>query len=109
MRSAMRAVVLALVVVCGGCAQMGSSPRPTAPPPIPPQAQWTLEQIPPAMDSPPAPRPTTQPDVPAPVESLSLFAASRDEMIDGHPAEAIGLLKRAIELDPDSFNLYRAL
>ncbi|HUB24075.1 MAG TPA: tetratricopeptide repeat protein [Tepidisphaeraceae bacterium] len=109
MRSLISASCL-LAVMAGGCASEASRPGAVAPPPpLDPQAQLALEDIPPAVHSLPQARPMTQPDAPAPVESLALFAAARDEMIAERPAEAITLLKRAIELDPDSYELYRSL
>jgi predicted Zn-dependent protease len=110
--SRLRAFVAACAVALfgGGCATTRpAAPQVVAPPQTNPQAEFALEDIPPAMRALPEARPTTQPDVDAPVESLALFAAARDEMIAERPAEAIVLLKRAIELDPDSYELYRSL
>jgi tetratricopeptide (TPR) repeat protein len=102
------AFILAIFVTVSGCAQMPT--RPTAAPvaPADPKSLLTLDQIPPPAVLPP-PRPTTQPDQPAPVQALSLYAAARDAMIDNRPLGAVDLLQQAIALDPDSFELYRAL
>ena len=82
---------------------------PAPPPPSDPKSLLSLDQIPPATTSLPAPRPTTQPDAPAPVQVLSLYAAARDAVAANQPLGAAELLQQAIAVDPDSFELYRAL
>jgi tetratricopeptide (TPR) repeat protein len=104
------ALLFAIVVAAEGCGQIQTPKQAAAPaPPIDPKAQLTLEQVPPPTSEIPPPLATTQPDAPAPVESLALFAAARDAMIDSNPAGAITWLNKAIQIDPDSYHLYRAL
>jgi predicted Zn-dependent protease len=102
--------ILALAFSVCGCA---SSPpvivgKVLPPPPADPKASLTLEQIPPPVTL-PDPRPATQPDAPVPIEALALYAAARDAMLDSHPLAAVDILRRAIALDPDSYDLYRAM
>jgi predicted Zn-dependent protease len=103
-------VIFAILSTVCGCAS--SPPAITGkvmpPPPLDPKAQLTLEQIPPPVTL-PDPRPATQPDAPVPVEALALYAAARDAMQDNHPLAAVDILRRAIALDPDSYELYRAM
>src|ERR1700683_5328803 len=105
-------ILLSLLILATGCAAT-PEPRITQyqPLPAPPsnaKSLLTLDQIqPPAMM--PAPRPTTQPDEPPPTEALALYAAGREAMLDNHPLTAANLDQQAIALDPDSFELYRAV
>jgi len=79
------------------------------PPPAPTaKSQLTIDQILPPVAL-PAARPATRPGVAPPVESLALYAAARDALIDNQTLGAVGLLEQAITFDPDSFELYRTL
>jgi tetratricopeptide (TPR) repeat protein len=109
------AVIVVFLLLTGACtnAPVGtlSAIHATQALPAPssdPKSRLTLDQIPPPLSLPTA-RPTTQPDVPAPVESLALYAAARDALLDGRPWAAVDLFHKAIALDPDSFELYRGL
>lgn len=56
----------------------------------------------------PRPKVTTRPSEP-PVDALLLYLKARDALMDGKRFSAITLLQRAIDLDPDSFELYMTL
>jgi len=107
-----RALILSLCLLGSGCASMESLSFPPGrvqpPPPGDAKSLLALDQIPPPAAL-PRPRPATRPDVPPPVESLALYAAARDAMIDNHPLAAVDILRKAIAIDPDSFELYRAM
>lgn len=77
-----------------------------AAPAIPAKAFLSLDQIQPAVTLPKAPaEPTTQP----PVHALMLFARAHDALLQNHDYVGIGLLERAILLDPHSYELYYEL
>src|ERR1700722_3758539 len=90
------ALLISLAITAGGCAQYGGRSAVAPPPLSDPRSLLTLEQVPPATAALPEPRATTQPDAPAPVEALALFAAARDAMIDSRPVEAIAWLTKAM-------------
>jgi len=70
-------------------------------------ADLTLEQIQPRQPPPP----TTSATLPAgpPLEAVRLFAKARLALLDGRRYEAVQSLQKAIDLDPDSFELHRSL
>jgi predicted Zn-dependent protease len=108
--------ILLTLLLAAGCAQVKApdlhdSLASTAPAPAPaadPKSLLTLDQIPPPTLL-PEPRPATQPDELAPAKSLALYGSARAAMDDNQPLSAVTLLQQAIALDPDSFELYRAL
>jgi tetratricopeptide (TPR) repeat protein len=94
---------------CASAPQPSPTTHPVAAsvPHLDPKANLTLAQVPPDVQLPP---PTITPGSPAdrinpPVEALILYAAARDAMVRNDPAKAIGLLNKALRLDPDSFDL----
>lgn len=96
------ALLLSSLLLAGlGCAgQVSTSGQPAAPAAGP--ATWTLEQI---GDAPQLPRAAVSSVDAPPLEAVALFAGARAASQDGDRARAIALLQRAIELDPDSFEL----
>jgi predicted Zn-dependent protease len=106
------AFIFILLFAAAGCATTGAvsggGAKIQPAPPVDPKSLLTLEQIPPPVSM-PKPRPATRPGVPPPSEALALYAAARDATLDGRPMAAIDLLRQAIALDPDSFELYRAM
>ena len=100
--------LLALTVGCATTQQKITTYQPLPAPPADPKSALTLDQIEPPAILPQA-RPATQPSEPAPIEALALYAAARDAMLDNRPLSAANLIQQAIVLDPDSFELYRAL
>lgn len=68
-------------------------------------ALLTLEQVP--LDPPAAA--ATQPAAAAPLDAIELYAHARAAQLAGARAQAVNLLRLAIELDPGSFELQYAL
>jgi tetratricopeptide (TPR) repeat protein len=95
----------------GGCASRhaGTDPAATAHSlnhSAPDLAALPLDQIPPI---PVMPRAAAVSSAPAPLDALVLYAQARSAMLDGQRFTAIGLLQRALKLDPNSFELYMAM
>lgn len=91
-------------------AAQGRPPTTAAVAAVDPKASLTLDQIRP-VSTPPAP-PSTSPSQQVqrpPIEALVLFARARTAMEDNQPFTAVGLLEKAIELDPHSPDLHRML
>ncbi|QOV88940.1 tetratricopeptide repeat protein [Humisphaera borealis] len=98
--------ILLLIVSVAGCAQQTvSTPHPAAATTGP--ATWTLDQIGPAPRLPAA---ATRPadDLPS-LDAIALFARARAASQDDDRATAIALLKQALSLDPDSYELHSEL
>src|SRR5262245_46125814 len=75
--------------------------------PIDPIALMTLDQIEPVPKL-PASQPSTAPSKP-PLEAIELYAKARDARNQRQRYTAINLIEKALELDPDSFELNFAL
>ncbi|HWB53375.1 MAG TPA: tetratricopeptide repeat protein, partial [Tepidisphaeraceae bacterium] len=81
---------------------MGKKPK-TA---LPPDALLTLNEIQPVPVLSKAPaEPTSRPAL----EAVLLFAQAHDALIENRAYAAIGLLERAVKLDPYSYDLYNEL
>jgi tetratricopeptide (TPR) repeat protein len=80
---------------------LAASPAPST------QASLTLAEITPAVTL--ADAPATQPAGRPPAEALTLYAQATDALQTGRRFTAINLLQKAIELDPQSFELNYAL
>lgn len=99
-------------VICAvtGCAQKrDAAVQEFAPPATRPSdpAMLALEQIEP---TPVLPQPAaTQSDRQPPLESLQLYAQARSKQISGDRAGAVALLQKALQVDPDSYELNYAL
>ncbi len=101
-------LLLALIMVlAGGCAH--------APPP--PSESWqslsadgrdtlSLDQIQPPAVLGPASRPSSGE---APPEALGLYAQAVDDLLGNDAFGAVQILQKAIQIDPDSFDLYYTL
>ncbi len=108
-----RLCLIGLLTLAGGCASSsntqphapGATTRAVAPDDI---ASIPLDDIKPIPQMPQATPPTTMPSQP-PVEALVLFAQARGALLDGRRFTAVGLLNRALKLDPGSFALHMAL
>jgi predicted Zn-dependent protease len=102
--------ILAASILAGGCAQHTISPSPATMPvqatAVDPKANLTLDEIQPV---PVMPTPATQPSTPTPDRALELFAQALDDLQLHHPYPAIDALDEAIQLDPDSADLYYTL
>src|SRR4051812_42623629 len=72
-----------------------------------PKALLTLNDIQPAVSMPAAP--ATQVGRIAPLEALQLFARARAAVLENKRFTAIGLLERAVAIDPGSFELFYEL
>ncbi|HVT87395.1 MAG TPA: tetratricopeptide repeat protein [Tepidisphaeraceae bacterium] len=112
MRLRFASIVLTGLLIGGGCAAGGRDVRPRAQAAAAPAtrpanlaANLTLDQIEPRPTLPKA-HPTTGP---APIESLVLYARSRDAMAQNQRYSAINLIEQALQIDPDSFDLNYAL
>jgi tetratricopeptide (TPR) repeat protein len=108
MRSSSGTVWLSFALLAASCAGGCGSGRPqsrstplaaTRPVRVDP-ALLTIDQIQPRPEL-PRPRPATRPSHP-PLAALQLYAQARAQM-DRSPTAAIALLRRALELDPESF------
>jgi tetratricopeptide (TPR) repeat protein len=75
--------------------------------PLDPIALMTLDQIEPVPKL-PASQPSTAPSKP-PLEAIELYAKARDARNQRQRNTAINLIEKALELDPDSFELNFAL
>jgi tetratricopeptide (TPR) repeat protein len=107
-----------LLAISAGCAHQAPRARSVAAPtvvsgpakpttePLPPEALVTLDEIQPPAELPAAP--ATGPGK-APLEALDLYAKAREALLENRRYSAIGLLERAIVLDPSSFELHYAL
>ncbi len=71
--------------------------------PLDPLAMLSLDQIEPRPVL-PSSQPTTGPAL-APLDAVELYAKARDALIQNQRYTAINLLEKAIQLDPDSFEL----
>jgi tetratricopeptide (TPR) repeat protein len=104
------AIILAGLLIATGCAhQKSATTQPIQPPAsaADPKARMPLDQIPPPVTALPAP--ATQPSSPAPAEAIILYAKGLDDLIAQHPYPAIDSFREAIQLDPNSFELYLAM
>ncbi len=102
------AIVLLLIATLAGCASHRPAPaKPsTQPATQPSKAELHLDQIP-GLPEAPAPLQARFPE--PPLEAIELFARARGELLAGRRFAAIGLLDKAIQLDPHSYELYYAL
>lgn len=124
MRKSLRFIVLCGVLWAGGCAA-GRSAKPAAAPATAPapeaeaevgpvvvamkgDAYLALDEVPgrPELAS---VGPTSQPTGRPPVESINLYARAMHALHGGRRFTAINQLERALELDPNSFELNYAL
>lgn len=99
-----------LCLLAAGCAarpqaNRSAATRPVEPPPTDP-ALLSLEQLGPA---PALPAPATQPSSPPPLEALLLYAQARGYQLENDRVRAAERLRRALALDPDSFDLNLAM
>jgi tetratricopeptide (TPR) repeat protein len=97
------------LLILSACAHQPAPQPQSVQPPLPqidPKARLTLDQIPPPAIM---PAPTTQPSSPAPVDALILYATGLDALTIHHPYPAIDAFREAIQLDPDSYELYMAM
>lgn len=85
--------------------QAGASPAPAMS--VDPKAKLTLDEIEPRPRLSTA-APDTRPTEP-PLEAVRLFARARLAMLDGNHGDANQLLEQAVALDPESFELHKAL
>jgi tetratricopeptide (TPR) repeat protein len=91
----------AILLLVAGCGATSGWPSATAALP--------LERILPAPVLPaPATRSAASTDSP-PLEALALYARARVALADGHAADAIDSLERAVQIDPDSYELRHSL
>src|SRR5436189_5319273 len=104
-------IVVASTVLAAGCAPKRPAPttRPTiatsasTTQPSNPEAYFTLDQIEPR---PVLPRPvTTGPATRPSLDAIELFARARGAMLDNQRFNAINLLEKAVQLDPQSAEL----
>jgi tetratricopeptide (TPR) repeat protein len=112
-----RLVVLLAAAILVGCSAARQAPpapaenvaesRPvTRPAPLGRRALVPLEQVGPQVK---LEAPATQPDEPPPVEALHLFAKAHIEELEENIPAAIELMKKAVALDPTSFDLHYTL
>ncbi|CAN5520588.1 hypothetical protein BH10PLA1_BH10PLA1_07650 [soil metagenome] len=107
-------LILAASLVVGGCAarpaavQNASGPVVSLPVTKPgnPKANYTLDQIQPAVT---LPAPATQPSEKPSLDAIALYAKSRDELLQNRRFTAINELEKAVLLDPTSPELRQAL
>jgi tetratricopeptide (TPR) repeat protein len=106
-----RKTLLLLAATMAGCQSVH---RPAATRPavaqnqsaLPPAALLSLDEIQPAptLSAVPA-RPTTRPAI----DALLLFARAHDALLQNRGYAAVGLLERAVKIDPNSYDLYDEL